>query len=300
MEVFQMPKFQLLAASPADLPKEYLDSRNIACLPYVFNINGVEYKDDFGQTIPYEDFYRQIDEGAMPTTSQPNIEDHCRFFEPYLKEGKDILYVSFSSGLTGAYNTACLAKETLSEQYPERRIEIIDSIGASSGLGLLIDAIADCRDSEATLDEAVAFAEEKKKKTHHWFFSTTLKHYYRGGRISAGSAIIGTMLGICPLLNMDNRGRLIPRQKIKGKNAVIRKIVDEMEAHAEGGTSYSGKCFISHANCLEDAEKVAALVEQRFPKLNGKVMINWIGTVIGSHTGPGTVALFFFGDERTE
>ena len=163
-----------------------------------------------------------------------------------------------------------------------------------------LDAVAELRDRGATLEEAYQWAEANKLRVHHWFFSTDLQHYKRGGRISASSALLGTILGICPLLNMDNHGHLIPRKKVKGKNSVIREIVKKMEQHAEGGLEYSGKCFISYSACYDDARKVADLVEATFPKLNGKVMINSIGTVIGSHTGIGTVALFFFGDERVD
>ena len=155
------------------------------------------------------------------------------------------------------------------------------------------------RDEGKTLEEVRDFAEENRLKLHHWFFSTDLTFYVRGGRISKAAGWFGTALKICPLLNMDDEGHLIPRQKIRGKKAVIQQIVKEMENHAQGGHDYNGKCFISMSACYDDARAVADLVEEKFPHLNGKVMINNIGTTIGSHTGPGTVALFFWGDERT-
>ena len=149
-----------------------------------------------------------------------------------------------------------------------------------------------------TLEDLRDWTERNRLKLHHWFFSTDLTFYVRGGRISKASGWFGTVLHICPLLNMDDLGRLIPRFKIRGKNKVIREIVARMVEHAQNGTDYSGKCYISNSACMEDAQAVARLVEERFPKLNGKVEINSIGTTIGSHTGPGTVALFFWGDER--
>ena len=188
----------------------------------------------------------------------------------------------------------------LRTRYPERRILALDSLAASSGYGLLMDALADMRDAGASIDEVYAWAQANRLRVHHWFFSTDLTHYKRGGRISATSAMLGTMFNICPLLNMSFEGKLIPREKVRTKKGVINRIVKRMEEHAQGGLNYSGKCFISYSACLEDAQAVAALVEERFPHLNGKVMINSIGTVIGSHTGPGTVALFFFGDERKD
>ncbi len=151
-----------------------------------------------------------------------------------------------------------------------------------------------------SLDELYAWAEANRLRLHHWFFSTDLTFYIKGGRVSKTSGMVGTLLGICPLLNMDNLGRLIPRAKIRSKKKVIEEIVRRMEEHADGGHEYSGKCYISQSACMEDARAVADLVEARFPRLNGKVEINWIGTTIGSHTGPGTVALFFWGDERVD
>ena len=177
---------------------------------------------------------------------------------------------------------------------------MLDSLGASSGYGLFMDKLADLRDAGLSIDELYAWAEAHRLQLHHWFFSTDLTFYVKGGRISKASGWFGTKLKICPLLNMDNLGRLIPRYKIRGKKKVIEAIVDKMQEHAQDGLHYSGKCYISNSACYEDARAVADLVEQRFPNLSGKVEIYSVGTTIGSHTGPGTVALFFWGDERTE
>jgi len=295
-----MNNYQLICGSTVDLPKEHLDSRNIAYIPFHFNIDGVEYEDDFGTTITYDEFYKRIAEGAMPTTSQVNVESHIEFFEPFLKEGRDILYICFSSGLSGTYNNACLAAEELKEKYPERKVFVVDSLGASSGYGLLVDYIADLRDNGATIEEAYNWAEENKLKVHHWFFSTDLTHYRRGGRISATAAIFGTLLGVCPVLNVDKNGKLVPRKKVRGKKNAIIEVVKMMEQHAQEGLNYSERCYICHSACLEDAKAIADLVEDKFPNLKGKIMINDIGTVIGSHSGPGTAALFFMGDKRID
>ncbi len=176
----------------------------------------------------------------------------------------------------------------------------MDSLGASSGYGLLMDKLADLRDEGKSLDEVFRFAEKRRLNVHHWFFSTDLKFYVKGGRISKTAGAIGGVLNICPLLNMDNLGRLIPRYKIRTKRKVIRAIVDKMAEYADHQTDYTGKCYISHSGCYEDAKAVADLVQSRFPYLKEKVEINNVGTTIGSHTGPGTVALFFWGDTRTE
>lgn len=295
-----MSDYVITCCSTADMPYEYFQKRNIPFVCFHYNMDGKEYPDDLGQTMSFEEFYGRIAAGAMPTTSQVNVGQFVGFFEPFLMDGKDILHITLSTGLSGAYSSACIAREKLLQEYPGRKIMIVDSLGASSGYGLLTDAAADMRDNSASLEDVHFWVEENKLNVHHWFFSTDLTHYKRGGRISAASAVMGTLLNICPLLNMNHEGKLIPRTKIRGKKRVINEIISMMEAHAQNGTAYSGKCFISNSACHEDAHKVADLVEERFPHLNGQVMINSVGTVIGSHTGPGTVALFFFGDKRQD
>ena len=292
--------YVLTCCSTADMPAEYFEKKGIPFICFNYNIDGEEYLDDLGKTLSFEEFYGKITAGAMPTTSQVNVGQFINFFEPFLLEGKDILHISFSSGLSGSFNSACIAKEELMLKYPERKILLVDSLGASSGYGLLVDAAVDMRDDGVPYEDIYAYLEENKLNVHHWFFSTDLTHYKRGGRISSASAIVGNLLNICPLMNMSYDGKLIPRAKYRGKKHVIAEIVKQMEEHAQNGINYSGKCFISNSACLNDARKVADLVEKKFVNLNGKVMINSVGTVIGSHTGPGTVALFFFGDKRED
>lgn len=295
-----MSNYVITCCSTVDLPYEHLQKRNIPFVSFHYIMDGKEYPDDLGQTMSFKEFYNRIAAGAMPTTSQVNVEQFMEFFEPYLEEGKDILHISLSTGLSGACNSAYIAREELLSKYPNRSIMVVDSLGASSGYGLLTDMAADLRDEGATIQEVYDWVEENKLNVHHWFFSTDLTHYKRGGRISATSATVGTLLGICPLLNMDHVGRLTPRMKIRGKKRVTNEIVNKMEQYAQGGTRYTGKCFISNSACDEDARKVADLIEERFPRLQAPVMINSVGTVIGSHTGPGTVALFFLGDRRVD
>ena len=295
-----MSDYILSCCSTADLSKEHFDRRGIHYVCFHYMLNDVSYPDDLGQSIAFEDFYRMMTEGADTKTSQVNVAEFIDYFTPFLKEGKDILHVSLSSGLSGSVNSARTAAAMLSEEYPDRKIYVVDSLGASSGYGLIMETLADMRDEGKSLDELHDWIEANKLRLHHWFFSTDLTFYVKGGRISKASGFFGTMLNICPLLNMDNLGRLIPREKIRTKKKVIKTIVDRMEECADDGLDYSGKCFISQSACVEDAKAVAALVEERFPKLNGKVEINYIGTTIGSHTGPGTVALFFWGKERVD
>lgn len=295
-----MSQYVITCCSTADMTDEYFQKRSIPYVCFHFSLDGKQYPDDLGRSIPFEEFYKKMVDGAQTTTSQVNVDEFIAFFEPFLKEGKDILHISLSSGISGAFNSANIAKSELSAKYPDRKIEVVDSRGASSGYGLLMDLLADQRDRGATFEEAHQWAENNKLLIHHWFFSTDLTFYIRGGRISKTAGLFGTLLGICPLLNVDAAGRLIPRQKIRTKRKVIQEIVSKMKEHAKDGVNYSGKCFLSNSACPQDAREVADLVEAAFPHLDGKVVINSVGTVIGSHTGPGTVALFFVGDRRTD
>ena len=293
-----MGEFILSCCSTTDLNHKYFEDRNIPYICFHYFLGDNEHKDDFGQTIPLKEFYSQMEKGVMTRTSQVNESEYTEYFEQFLREGKDVLHVTLSSGISGSYNSACLARDALMAKYPDRKLYIVDSLGASSGYGLLIDTLADQRDDGKSIDEVKDFAESVKLRVHHWFFSTDLKYYVRGGRISKASGFFGGLLHICPLLNMDDKGHLVPRKKIMGKKSVIKEIVKQMVKFADNGTEYSGKVFISNSNCPQDAEAVAKLVEANFPALKGKVEIFDIGTTIGSHTGPGTVALFFFGETR--
>ena len=210
------------------------------------------------------------------------------------------MHVCLSSGITGVVNSANIAKNILLEEFPDRKIYIVDSLAASSGYGLIMDTMARLRDQGMTIDELYKWIEENKLRMNHWFFSMDLTFYIRGGRISKTAGAIGQLLNICPLLNVDYLGKLIPRYKIRTKKKVIKATVDKMEELADDGLDYSGKCYISHSACLEDAKEVARKIEERFKKLDGKVEINNIGATIGSHTGPGTVALFFWGKKRVD
>lgn len=295
-----MADYILSCCSTADLTKDHFEEREIRYICFHFALNGREYNDDLGESISFEKFYSEMAAGADTRTSQVNISEYVAYFTQFLEAGKDIVHVCLSSGLSGTSNSARNAALIVRERYPERKIYIIDSLGASSGYGLLMDSAADMRDSGLSADELALWIEENRLKLHHWFFSTDLTSYVKGGRISKAAAVFGGMLEICPLLNMDAAGHLVPRAKVRTKKRVIREIVSRMEKHARDGLDYNGKCYISQSACVEDAKQVAELVEERFPKLNGKVEINYVGTTIGSHTGPGTIALFFWGDERGE
>ncbi len=295
-----MADFVLSCCSTADLSKEHFEAINVKYICFHYELDGVPYLDDLGQSMPFDEFYARMAAGAETKTSQINADEFVDYFRHFLEQGLDILHVCLSSGITGVINSANIAKESLAEEFPDRKIYIVDSLGASSGYGLLMDTIAGLRDQGMTIDELYQWTEENKLRMHHWFFSTDLTFYIKGGRISKTSGTIGQVLSICPLLNMDNLGRLIPRYKIRTKKKVITATVDKMAELADDGPDYSGKCYLCHSACLEDAKEVARQIEARFPKLNGRVEINNIGTTIGSHTGPGTVSIFFWGQKRVD
>ena len=295
-----MSGFVLSCCSTVDLAAEALEARDIKYIYFNYELDGKPCKDDFGRTNSPAELYAKMLAGADAKTSQVSTGDYVEHFEKFLSQGLDVLHATLSSGISGTYNSAVAAQRLLADKYPERKVVIVDSLAASAGYGLFVDRLADLRDEGMGIDELAAWGLEHRLEVQHWFFSSDLTFFIRGGRISKAAAVFGGLLEICPLLNMDNGGHLIPRSKIRTKKKVIKEIVARMEEHAQDGLDYSGKCYISNSACYDDARAVADLVEERFPKLNGKVEINHVGTTIGAHTGPGTVALFFWGDERTE
>ncbi len=288
--------YVLSCCSMADMSKEYYESRDIRWIPFHYLIDGVSHRDD--QSMPIKAFYNAMRNGAMTGTAQISTGEFIEYFSSFLDKGLDVLHICLSTGISGVYNSACIARDDLAAKYPDRKLLVVDSMGASSGYGLIMETLADMRDEGKSIDELYAWIEAHKLEMRHWFFSTDLTFYIRGGRVSKTAGFFGTVLHICPLLDVDGQGKLQPREKLRGKKAVIRRIVDKMEATAADGLDYDGKCFISQSDCYDDAKAVAELIETRFKKLNGKVRINDIGTGIGSHTGPGTVALFFWGKSR--
>ena len=294
-----MADYILSCCSTADLSKEHFEAMDVKYICFHYMLDGVEYPDDLGQTIAFDDFYQRMVDGADTRTAQVSAGEYETYFESFLAQGKDVLHLCLSSGISGSINSARVAAEILREKYPERKLYIVDSLAAASGYGLLMDTLAKLRDQGMDIDTLRQWAEDNKLRLHHWFFTSDLTFFIKGGRVSKTSGTLGMMLGICPLLNVSNEGKLIPRAKIRSKKRVIREIVKKMEENAENGLDYDGKCFICHSACLDDAQAVASLVEETFPKLNGKVLINSIGTTIGSHTGPGTVA-FFWGKPRVD
>ena len=296
-----MNKYLLSCCSTSDLNVKHYKDRGIRYICFHYFLDGIEHKDDFGETLPISEFYKKMEQGAMTKTSQLNAQDYYNYFENLINEGyKEILHLTLSSGISGTINSAKIAVNMINEKYKDVKIYIVDSLAASSGYGLLMDKLADLKDEGKSIEEVRDWAENNRLSINHWFFSTDLTYFVRGGRISKTSGFFGNMLHVCPLLNVNDEGKLIPREKIIGKKKVINAIVQKMIENAKDGKDYNDYCYISHSAVFEDAKAVKDKVEEAFPNLKGKVEIFDIGTTIGSHTGPGTVALFFVGKERSK
>ncbi len=291
-------KFILSCESTVDLPFSYISGRDIPVIFYSYTVDETEYVDDMlrdPNALPK--FYKFIEEGKLPSTSQINEFNYLEFFEEQLRHG-DLLHVAFGSGMTQSARNAELAAEELREKYPDRKLIVVDSLCSSSGYGMLVDYAADMRDRGFTIEETEKWLMDNRQKIHHQFFSTELKYYRRSGRMSGATAMIATILGICPIMRLDDKGRIIAYGKVRGKQNAVKTTVDTMEKHAQGGREYSGKCFICHSQCPQDAEKLRDALSERFPNIKDKIRICDIGTIIASHCGPGTVAVFFLGDQR--
>lgn len=293
-------KYILSCESTADLPYAHMQERDIPVIFYTYTIDGDEYVDNMGKDpAALEQFYAFIDNGKLPTTSQINYHKYYDYFDQLLQKG-DVLHINFSSGLTPSVNNALEAANALRTKYPQRKISVIDSYCACSGYGLLVDEAADRRDSGMSFDELETWVLEYRMKMHHQFFSTDLTMFRRGGRVSGPAAAVGTLLGICPVMHLNEAGKIIAYDKAKGKKKAIAKTVSDIVSHAEGGNDYNGKFYLAHSNCMEMALATKAAIEESMPNINGGVQIFDIGTIIASHTGVGTVACFFFGEDRAE
>lgn len=291
-----MATYTLSCCSTVDLSPEWLAERNIACIYFNYELGGVWHKDDFGASIAPHDLYQRMLAGEPATTSQVSTGDYLEFFDKELKAGRDIVHVCLSSGISGTYTSACLAADQLRAQYPERTIRIVDSLAASAGYGLLVDKLAELRDQGMGADELADWAEEHRLEVNHLFLSSDLTFFVRGGRISKAAGLIGGMLKVCPLMRVALDGSLEVMEKIRTKAKSEQRMIERMMELAASGTSYSGKVFISNSDCLDDAKDVAHAVESTFTGIrDNKVHVFPIGATIGVHTGPGTVALFFWG-----
>ena len=289
-----MGDYIVSTTSTADLTVEFCSDHGVDINYLTFTIDGVDYKDDVNESMSYEEFYSGMRNGRMSSTSACNIEQAVEFFEKYAREGIDVLHISFSSGLSSTYNNEYIAAQDVMDRYPDRSIIVIDSLCASRGQGLLVYYAVMMKERGCTLNEVSEWVENNKLHLCHQFTVDDLHHLHRGGRVSKTVAVVGTIVNVKPVLHVDNEGRLIPLKNVRGRKKSLITLVDNMLEQIDG---YDNEMiYIGHGDCLEDAEFVKELVIEKTGIRN--VEIGYVGSVIGSHSGPGTVALFFLGNER--
>ena len=289
-----MSEYVITINSTSDLPKEWVWERKIPVVPLNCTIGGNTYRDMYD--LSADEFYGMLRAGEMAVTSQPSPQAAIDMLEPILKEGKDILHIAFSSALSGTYNSSRIAAEELMEDYPDRKIIVVDSLGASLGQGLLVYLAQEKKEQGEDLETVAKWAEENRLHMVRLFTVNDLNHLYRGGRISRTTAVVGSMLNIKPVLHVDNDGKLTAIGKVRGRKKSLQELVKLMD---EKIGSYHDTChtiFISHGDCEEDANYVAEKVKEKY-QIN-TIITNQVGATIGAHSGPGTMALFFVGDER--
>lgn len=291
-----MSTFKLITDSTADLPQEYLNRYDIGCIKLSYTLDGQTYGGT-GKEMDWKEFYRLMrEEGKLPTTSQINPEEFKSYFEEMLKEYSEILYLAFSSGLSGTYNSAMIAVDMLREEYPDCKIRVVDSLCASLGEGLFVHKAVQLKEQGKSLDEVASWLEDNKRNLVHVFTVDDLHHLHRGGRVSKTTAIIGTLAGIKPILHVDDEGHLVALSKVRGRKKSLLTLVDLMEDKTKDYPSRNDMVMISHGDALEDAKFVKNEIEKRFGI--EEFLINNIGPTIGAHSGPGTIALFFMGTSR--
>ena len=285
--------FIILTDSASDLDLNYLKENDVRLVKLGYNINNEDYAGEEGKELEVQEFYRILKEGAMPKTSQVNVGVAREHFEKYLKEKNDILVIAFSSGLSGTYNSYCIAANELNEEY-ENKVYVVDSLCASLGQGLFLDYIIKFADKGKSIIETRDYAEELKLKIRHEFTVDDLFHLKRGGRVSATTAIVGSLIGIKPILHVDDNGKLIAIDKVRGRKASLKQLAKYFTENND--ISDNEPVFISHADAIEDANFLKDLILEIRPNI--EVYINYIGPVIGAHAGQGTIALFYKGKNR--
>ena len=289
-----MNNYIITTDTTTDLPEDYIKKHDLGIMSLTYTLEGTTYSKD--NPLDVKLFYEKMRNGSMPTTSQVNPENAKNIFLPYLKDGYDILHIAFSSGLSGSYNSTRIAAEELSEEFPDRKITIIDSLAASLGEGLLVHKAVMLKEQGADLDTVADWVEQNKLHIVHNFTVDDLFHLHRGGRVSKATAILGTMINVKPILHVDDEGHLIALSKVRGRKKSLQALVDSMEKQMGAYRSQNDIVFISHGDSLADAQYVADLVKQRFGIES--FLINYVGPTIGAHSGPGPIALFYMGDYR--
>lgn len=287
--------YRITTDSTCDLPQSFYDERGIDYVGLSFILAGEEYQEGPDLKLTPKEFYDELRHGGSSSTQQVNAFQFKAFVEPFLQAGEDVLHIAFSSGLSGTYASCVQGAEELREQYPDRKLIVIDSLAASMGEGLLVYYADENRKAGLSIEENAQWLLDNRLHLCHWFTVDDLMFLHRGGRVSKASAILGSMVGIKPVLHVDDEGHLILMSKSRGRQSSLQALANKMKETATGDLSEQ-MVFISHGDCKEDAEKLATMLKKEFGI--HKFLIHTIGAVIGSHSGPGTVALFFLGSHR--
>lgn len=287
--------YRITTDSTSDLPLSFLKERDIPCIGLGFMLEGKEYTEGPDVEMSLPEFYNKLRAGVPATTMQVNSFAFTAFVEPLLAAGEDVLHVAFSSGLSGTYASCESAAKELREKYPERQLVVVDTLAASLGEGLLVYYADENRRAGMSLADNARWLEEHKLNLCHWFTVDDLMHLHRGGRVSKASAILGSLVGIKPILHVDNDGHLILVSKARGRQGSLEAMLKRMKETVWDNVG-DQTIFISHGDCEDDAKKLQAMIEKEWGCKT--FLINYVGTVIGSHSGPGTLALFFLGDHR--
>lgn len=290
-----MAEYIISTDTSCDFPLEYVKQHQLPLVTLFYSIDGVTGENGCPSSDVLKNFYDKMRAGSMTKTQQASIEDTEKVFREILKKGKDILHIAFSSGLSGTANAARLAAENMMEEFPERKIIVIDSLCASLGQGLLVDYALKLQQGK-TMEETAKWLEDHIQNICHLFTVEDLKYLQRGGRISKTTALVGTMIGIKPVLHVDPEGKLVSISKVRGRKQSIQALVNKMEENIGKYRDEKQPIFISHGDCIEDANYLAELVKERFGY--DEFLINDVGPTIGAHSGPGTLALFFMGETR--
>ena len=285
---------KLITDSACDLSIDYINKNNIDVASLMVNLNGEFIPDDLGQTLKHEDFYKRVKEGAMPSTTQVNVGTFHDMFMKYVNEGKAILYIGISSALSGTVSSAITARNMILEEYPEANIYVVDSLSVSGGQGVLIYKAVEMIKNNVPVEEIVDYLESIKRKVIHAITVDDLNHLKRGGRISGAVAAVGGILGIKPTLKIDNEGRAVAGEKLKGRKKALKSLVQQMKTN--GDNIEDQTIFICNADCLDDALEVKKMILEEYKVKD--IVITSIGAVIGTHGGPGTLGLVFIGKER--
>ncbi len=296
-----MKDYIISCSSPVDVDFDFFIKRGVHVLFYNYIMDGMEYEDIMGRSKKdLDDFYSNLGKGIRSYTSQVSIDKYVTYFEQLLKEKKDILHIELGTGMTNSVLNALKAVELIKEKYPDSRIEIIDSLCSSSGYGMLVDSAVDLKNQDLTIDELAMWIKDNRQRLHHQFFCTDLSFFKRSGRITMMTAIFGGIMKTCPIMKLNNDGKIVVYSKAFGKKNAIKKTVEEVMEHIKNGQEYHDKLWINHSNCPHIAEMLQQELIKALPQYQDNIKIWNIGTTIGSHCGPGTVAVFFYGDEREE